>query len=202
MMEQLSVLDRIPGMELTRPATGERVRLVKTGADTGGEFVEGVSAYPPSLAETPLHEHPHQVERLQVVAGTLFVRMAGKQQLVGPGEMLVIPPGEAHEIASAGAETAEVIWQFFPALRTDAYLRSALDTPGRVRMGRLHRMLKRLTIAAEFSDEYRKATLPWFVQRPVFAMLRSFRGTSKRARARRAQSGSHGTQLIGERFVY
>src|SRR5688500_16545496 len=105
-MGQIALMAQIPAPELTRPATGERVRLIRTGADTAGAFVEGVSAYPPTLAETPLHEHPHQVERLQVVSGTLFVRTVGKQQLVGPGETLVIPPGEAHEIASAGAETA------------------------------------------------------------------------------------------------
>jgi len=198
MMEQLSVLARVPGIELTQPVTGERVRLIQTGADTGGAFVEGVSAFPPTLAETPLHEHPHQVERLQVVAGTLFVRWAGRQQLVGPGEMLVIPPGEAHEIAKAGTETAEVIWQFIPALRTDAYLRSALDAPEPIRMGRAQRVLKRLTVAAEYSDVHRKATLPWIVQRPALALLRSLSGTSNRARRNRVYGEAHGTQLFGE----
>ena len=158
--------------ELMRPATGERVRLLKTGTETDGAYVEGVSAFPPTLAETPLHEHPHQEERLQVVSGTLYVRIAGKQHLLGPGGSLVIPPGAAHEIANAGAETAEVVWQFVPALRTDAFLRTALDAPQPARVGRLQRVLKRLRVAAEFSDEYRRATLPWIVQAPVLALLR------------------------------
>jgi len=158
--------------ELMRPATGERVRLLKTGTETDGAYVEGVSAFPPTLAETPLHEHPHQEERLQVVFGTLYVRMDGKQHLLGPGGSLVIPPGAAHEIANAGAETAEVVWQFVPALRTDAFLRTALDAPQPARVGRLQRVLKRLRVAAEFSDEYRRATLPWIVQAPVLALLR------------------------------
>jgi len=158
--------------ELMRPATGERVRLLKTGTETDGAYVEGVSAFPPTLAETPLHEHPHQEERLQVVFGTLYVRMDGKQHLLGPGGSLVIPPGAAHEIANAGAETAEVVWQFVPALRTDAFLRTALDAPQPARVGRLQRVLNRLRVAAEFSDEYRRATLPWIVQAPVLALLR------------------------------
>jgi mannose-6-phosphate isomerase-like protein (cupin superfamily) len=199
-MDQLSVVDWVPGVELTRPATGERVRLVKTAADTGGAFVEGVSAYPPTLAETALHEHPHQVERLEVVSGTLFIRWAGKQQLVGPGETLVIPPGEAHEIASAGAETAEVIWQFIPALRTDAFLRSALETRGPNRTGRLQRLAKRLIVAAEFSDEYRKATLPWVVQRPFFALLRTVNRSLKRSDTLHSNGGARGIDLFGERI--
>ena len=161
--------------ELTRPATGERVRVLKTGSETDGAYVEGVSAFPPTLAESPLHEHPRQEERLRVVSGTLYVRMAGKQHLLGPGGSLVIPAGAAHEIANAGAETAEVVWQFVPALRTDAFLRSALDAQEPGRIGRLRRALKRLTVAAEFSDEYRRATLPWIVQRPVLALLRGGR---------------------------
>lgn len=168
--------------ELTRPATGERVRLLRTGAETGGAYVEGVSAFPPTLAESPLHEHPHQEERLRVVSGTLFVRMAGKQHLLGPGGSLVIPPGAAHEIANAGAETAEVVWQFVPALRTDAFLRTALDAaqPARVEQsrtaGRIRRALTRLRVAAEFSNEYRRATLPWIVQRPLLALARGADG--------------------------
>jgi quercetin dioxygenase-like cupin family protein len=194
------MLERLPGVELTRPATGERVRLVKTGADTGGAFVEGVSAYPPTLAETALHEHPHQVERLEVVVGTLYVRWAGKQQLVGAGETLVIPPGVAHEIASAGAETAEVIWQFIPALRTDAFLRSALDVPERVVTGRFQRLARRLAVAAEFSDEYRRATLPWVVQWPFFALLKVVNRSAKRNNSVHSHGRARGIDLFGERI--
>jgi quercetin dioxygenase-like cupin family protein len=158
--------------ELMRPVTGERVRLLKTSTETDGAYVEGVSAFPPTLAETPLHEHPHQEERLRVVSGTLYVRMAGKQHLLGPGGSFVIPPGAAHEIANAGAETAEVVWQFVPALRTDTFLRTTLDAPQPARVGPLRRALKRLRVAAEFSDEYRRATLPWIMQAPVLALLR------------------------------
>lgn len=194
-------MDQIPLMELTRPATGERVRVIKSGADTGGEYVAGVSAFPPTLAESPLHEHPRQVERLDVVSGTLLVRMAGKQQVVGPGGSIVIPPGEAHEIANAGAETAQAVWQFFPALRTDAYLQSALDDPASGRVGRLRRVLNRLAVAAEFSDEYRRATLPWIMQRPVFALLRTVTGRSRRNGRRPGSKGQDAApRLIGDRI--
>lgn len=191
--------------ELTRPRTGERVRLLKTGSETGGAYVEGVSAFPPTLAESPLHEHPWQEERLCVVSGTLYVRIAGKQHLIGPGGSLVIPPGAAHEIANAGAETAEVVWQFVPALRTDAFLRSTLDDPRRVGegeprpTGRFRQALQRLQVAAEYSNEYRRATLPWFVQRPVLALLRGSDGGRPGRGERRIASLLRLRAFAGER---
>src|SRR5690242_5547892 len=91
--------------------TGERVSILRTGDDTHGVYTEGVSVFPPNLAASAYHEHPEQEERIAVVAGTVLVRLDGKLQLAVPGDTLVIPPGKAHEIANAGAETAEVIWQ-------------------------------------------------------------------------------------------
>jgi hypothetical protein len=85
-------------------------------------------------------------------------------------------------------------------LRTDAFLRSALETRGPNRTGRLQRLAKRLIVAAEFSDEYRKATLPWVVQGPFFALLRVVTSSSKRNNNFHKNGGGRGIDLFGERI--
>lgn len=158
-------------LQLLNPTTGEHVLVTRTGTETNGEFIQGVSTYPPTLADPAYHEHPLQEEQLDVVSGTVLVRIEGKLRFAGPGARVVIPAGAAHEIANTGAEPAEVVWQFQPALRTGDFLQAALVPAGADRVGRWRRMLERVSVASEFSNEYRKATLPWFVQRPLLAVL-------------------------------
>jgi quercetin dioxygenase-like cupin family protein len=158
-------------LALLDPATGEQVIVTRTGRETNGEFIQGVSTYPSTLAFPSYHEHPLQEEQLDIVAGTVLVRIEGKLRFAGPGARVVIPAGAAHEVANAGTEPAEVVWQFQPALRTDDYLEATLTPAGAGRIGRWRRMLDRISVAAEFSNEYRKATLPWIVQRPFLAVL-------------------------------
>lgn len=149
--------------------TGERVSILRTGDETNGLYTEGISVFPPNLAASAYHEHPEQEERIAVVAGSVLVRLDGKLQLAVPGDTLVIPPGKAHEIANAGAETAEVIWQFRPALRTDDFLAAAMASEGR-RESPLRHRLRKWAIAAEYSQEYRKANLPWSLQKPILSL--------------------------------
>lgn len=161
--------------------TGERVSILRTGGDTHGLYTEGVSVFPPNLAASAYHEHPEQEERIAVVAGSVLVRLDGKLQLAVPGDTLVIPPGKAHEIANAGAETAEVIWQFQPALRTADFLVASMASEGTAE-GSLRHRLRRWAITAEYSHEYRKANLPWSLQRPLLALARGLveRGSGRR----------------------
>jgi mannose-6-phosphate isomerase-like protein (cupin superfamily) len=153
--------------------TGERITVIRTGEETNGLYTEGFSVFPPSLAATVYHEHPEQEERLSVVAGTLLVRIDGKLQFAGPGASMVIPPRTAHEISNTGAEPAEAIWQFRPALRTDDFLAATLASEGS-RENKWRHRLRKMAIAAEFSHEYRRSTLPWTVQWPVLTLVHRF----------------------------
>ncbi|MCC6792476.1 MAG: cupin domain-containing protein [Thermomicrobiales bacterium] len=175
---------------LMNPVTGEQVLV--TGSDRDGAFIEGISTYPPTTVEPVYHEHPHQEERLDVVSGTLLVRIEGRLQFAGPGAHVVIPAGAAHQIANSGGEPAQVVWQFEPALRTDEFLRATLAANPPARCGRWRRFVARVAIATEYSDEYRKATLPWFVQRPVLALARWIADRSVRGDLRVMLNGGKG----------
>jgi quercetin dioxygenase-like cupin family protein len=169
--------------------TGERITVLRTGMETNGLYTEGVSVFPPNPAASPYHEHPEQEERIAVVAGTLMMRIDGRLQLAVPGDTLVIPPGTAHEIGNAGAETAETIWQFRPALRTDDFLAATLASESSQEGSWRHR-LRKLAIASEFSHEYRKATLPWSFQRPVLALFHRLVDTCGQIQSSRRRSGN------------
>jgi mannose-6-phosphate isomerase-like protein (cupin superfamily) len=170
-MEMLAAMDVAPAV--VNHATGESISVFQSGVETNGRYTEGISIYPPSLASSSYHEHPKQDELVSVVAGTLLIRIGGKLQFAGPGASVVIPAGAAHEIANTGAEPAETIWQYRPALRTAEFL-AVTAANERSPEGTWRRRFRGMAIAAEFSHEYRRATLPWSLQRPVLALVHHF----------------------------
>ncbi len=60
---------RTSGQEIKGP-DGYRLRLVATGAETGGEVLEMEATYGGAGALPPEHLHPRQVERFEVLEGT------------------------------------------------------------------------------------------------------------------------------------
>ena len=89
----------------------------------------------------PLHRHLHQTERLVVEDGVLRVRTGLRGwRLVGPGEEIIIPPGQPHTF-SVQTSSARYVAQFTPRLKVAEYFRElfALDNPGLRDMARLAR---------------------------------------------------------------
>src|SRR5579863_7122705 len=76
-----------------RPATQDRVIVLKSAEETAGEFfrceyiARVVSAAPRD------HIHTHQEERLEVVEGTVRCRVAGKEFVLEQGRVMIIPAG-------------------------------------------------------------------------------------------------------------
>jgi quercetin dioxygenase-like cupin family protein len=183
-----------PTFDLTRASNGERVRILTPGCATGGAYVEGTSVLPPGADASPYHEHPKQDERLEVVSGTIMVRMGGRFKVAGPGSTVVIPRGKAHEVANVGREEAEVVWRFTPALRTDAFLRASIVAERR-RGGRIRTLVGRLAVAGEYFAEYRKATMPWSLQWLASRLARAAQGAGGRNAEARGAIGPR----LGER---
>ena len=66
-----------------------------TAEETGGEFflledhlVEGKT--------TPLHTHPDAAETVYILEGTICCHLAGVEREVGPGGVVMVPPGVPH----------------------------------------------------------------------------------------------------------
>ena len=93
------------GQTLENPASGERITFRQTSANTGGELL-AIDLELPANRRVPggQHIHPKQEERFEVVEGTMRFRMGRKRVVAGPGEVVVVPPGQKHDFANVGDE--------------------------------------------------------------------------------------------------
>jgi mannose-6-phosphate isomerase-like protein (cupin superfamily) len=159
------------GDVLENPATGERVTFLETAAESGGERLRFEMLFEPQGFVAQEHLHPSQEERHEVVSGTLGVVVDGKERLLGPGDVLVVPAGTPHRLVEYG--TVHARFQLRPALRQEVLLETFA---GLARDGRLGRrgfpsLLQLAVIATEFLPEGHAAKPPAALQRATLGPL-------------------------------
>jgi mannose-6-phosphate isomerase-like protein (cupin superfamily) len=162
------------GQTLENPASGERITFRKTTADTDGELVAIDLELPAGRrVPGPLHVHPHQEERFEVVAGTMRFRMGRKRIVAGPGEVVVVPAGVAHDFANAGESDALVRVEVRPALAMERLFETAvaLAEQGRTMRSGVPKPLELALFTREFEHEVQAAFPPRWVQRAALAPL-------------------------------
>jgi mannose-6-phosphate isomerase-like protein (cupin superfamily) len=162
------------GQTLENPASGERITFRRTAAETKGELV-AIDLELPAGRRVPggLHIHPKQEERFEVVAGTMRFRMRRKRVVAGPGDVVVVPAGVAHDFANVGDEPALVRVDIRPALKMEQLFETAvaLAEQGRTMMNGIPKPLDLALFTREFEDEVQAAFPPLWVQRIALAPL-------------------------------
>ncbi len=108
-----------PGQTLEDPDTHAVARFLATADSSDGEAVVFELEAPPGWNAGPLHEHPEQVERIEVLSGRLLARIADDAGLCTRGEDLTLAPGTPHTVENPGPAPARLRFEFSPALRTD-----------------------------------------------------------------------------------
>jgi quercetin dioxygenase-like cupin family protein len=103
------------GQELHGPG-GFRLRLVRTAAETDGEVLEMEAIYAGTGQLPPEHLHPMQVERFEVLEGSIRAIVGGTESRYGPGDAFEVPAGTPHQMTAE--EPARMGWEVRPALRT------------------------------------------------------------------------------------
>jgi quercetin dioxygenase-like cupin family protein len=128
---------------------GFQLRLVRIAAETGGELLEMEATYGGGGQLPPEHFHPQQVERFEVLDGTMRTIIGGTERQYGPGETFDVPANTPHQMTAEGP--SRVRWEVRPALRTAEFFeRLHGDGPDSARAaGSIAGFL------AEFSDEIR-----------------------------------------------
>src|SRR6478735_9130547 len=152
-----------PGQTLQNPASGERITFRATAADTGGELLAIDLELPRGRrVPGPLHIHPHQEERFEVVEGTMRFRLGRERIVAGPGEVVVVPPGVRHDFANAGDTDALVRVEVRPALEMERLFETAVELAeqGRTMLGGIPRPLDLAAFAREFENEVQAAFPP------------------------------------------
>jgi quercetin dioxygenase-like cupin family protein len=162
-----------PGQEIENPEIGERVRFVRTAADTDGQLLETEQWLAPGGSSGVLHVHPEQEERFTVISGTLRVRIAGAQREYGPGESANVPPGTPHAFANASSGTTHFRGEVRPALRTEEFF-ERLASLAQQKGATPERHLGPMTLAPlilEYRREVALPRLPTVVQHSAIGLL-------------------------------
>ena len=162
------------GQTLENPASGERITFRATAGETDGELVAIDLELPAGRrVPGPLHVHPKQEERFEVLEGTMAFRRGRERIVAEAGEVVVVPAGMRHDFANAGDTDARVRVEIRPALRMERMFETAvaLAERGRTTRGGLPKPLDLAVFAREFDDEVRAAFPPRWMQRIALAPL-------------------------------
>lgn len=107
------------GQVLDNPVSGERFIFRRTADDTAGELLTFDMVVEPHGRLPGGHVHPTQRESFEVLTGTMKFRKGLRTVIAGPGDTVVVPPGDFHKFANAGDEPAVVRVTVEPALRME-----------------------------------------------------------------------------------
>src|SRR3954447_657815 len=121
-----------PGETIEAPNMGMRVTCRESAASSGGALLGFTLWMRGGATPPPMHVHPHQEERIAVVAGSVRSKSGGVVRVLGPGDSVVSPPGEPHTVGPAGDEDVEMIAELRPALDYEQFIERSfvLDRAG------------------------------------------------------------------------
>ena len=162
--------------EITNPRNGQRMKMLKTAAETNGQLLSIECYSPPSQIREPEHIHPHQENIFEILDGRLHFRIAGKVISMGRGEVVVIPARTPHHFWNESGKEAHYIQKFKPALNMEAFYRTyftmakenKLNKKGKPNMFRISRLCLR------HQNDVRLTRLPWPIQKFIFIILSPF----------------------------
>ncbi|MGO8948109.1 MAG: cupin domain-containing protein [Ktedonobacterales bacterium] len=155
---------------LVDPRFGERYTILETAEQTRGALVRIEDRAAPGPSRRPVSCHPHQEERFIVESGTLSLRVAGHEHLLGPGESFVVPPNTRHLPRNAGAGELRFITEMRPAGRFEAFLRAITAANSTGRKGVAY-LLTAAQVLAQFGEVEHATPLPRPVEHLIFRGL-------------------------------
>jgi mannose-6-phosphate isomerase-like protein (cupin superfamily) len=173
-----------PGQVLTDPATGTRIAVLKTSAETGGKLLEFDETYPPGYGKEANAPHMHLTfdERFAIVEGRAAYIVNGAEQFASAGATVVIPRGTAHlNPYNAGDTPMRMIHSIAldpPNARTLESFEDAFDTLGLLaQRGQLNEQrhprnfLQFAVILRSLQPHSYAAGMPIAAQRIMFGLL-------------------------------
>jgi len=161
------------GDVLEHPVTGERIVWRHVADDTGGKLLQGDLFAQPGGLVAAEHIHPNQEERFEVLAGTIRLRVDGKERVLRPGDVGIVPPGHPHAWWNDGVDEVHVLGDFRPALRTEAFFETffGLAKEGKTNRKGLPKPLQMAVLMREYEDELRLARPSAGLQKVLFGPL-------------------------------
>ena len=158
------------GDKITNSRSGQRMIFLQTGEETNGQLLEIESFNPRSDMREPIHIHPRQESSAKVISGRLHFLVNGKEQIVGPGEKIVIPAGVPHCFWNEDDVEAHSIQQFTPALHIGEFFESffALAKDNKLSDRGMPPFLQLPLMGLKHWDEIRVTSPHWLIQLLIY----------------------------------
>jgi quercetin dioxygenase-like cupin family protein len=109
------------GQELNGP--GMVLRLVSISP----ERLEMEARYSGEGSMPPMHLHPRQTERFEVLEGRMETVIGGEERAYERGAVFEVPAGTAHQMRADGP--SRMRWEVTPALRTAEFFERMYTAP-------------------------------------------------------------------------
>src|SRR5215210_8683326 len=161
-----------PEEAIEAPTMGQRSTCLSNTASTGGELLRFNFWMRGDASSPPLHVHPRQEERIEVVSGSVLSISGGVSRVLGPGGTISTAPGEPHTVGAVGEGAVEMIVEFRPALGFEYFMERtfALDRAGHLNAkGRGNPL--RLATARPHEAEFFVPRIPIGLQRAILRAL-------------------------------
>lgn len=111
------------------PLTGQHLRFLKTGNQTGGQLLE-VEVLLDPRGRVPRHLHLRQDERVEILEGALSIQLGGQQRRLTNGESVEVPRRTLHRVRNAHEGRTRFLLQVRPARRMEAAMRTIFAVAG------------------------------------------------------------------------
>ena len=108
--------------ENRRSSRARTVHVVRSAADTGGEYVAVEVRDEPDGFVAATHVHPYQTEVFEILEGEVGFKAGGKTIVAGPGETVVVELGTAHRFWNKGDVRARIGYEVRPARQFEPLL--------------------------------------------------------------------------------
>lgn len=107
------------GDVLVNAASGERIHVLATAAETAGAYLEWEDHFPAGHDRVAAHVHPEMEERWCVLEGQMQFEIDGQRTTAQAGDVVVAPAGVAHRGWNDGAGPARLLVRMTPPRRWD-----------------------------------------------------------------------------------
>jgi len=98
-----------------------RWETIRSGADTGGELLEGKQWFAAHMAGPPVHVHPHAAESFRVLEGQIEVFMDNRWDTVAAGETVTVPVDVPHSVRNSSASPAKLVNTHWPPQQMEEF---------------------------------------------------------------------------------